>query len=144
MRPPASRATRSTRGRATTSLGGDGAPGGGDDLAIDVDFTPIRREKTLERLRIVNQAIVLYNGVYQTTDPLPARYAQAYTKLVQNSFLPDSDEYLVDAWGETFVADPAGPPLVKVRSISLSPQNAESGGSSGSGGKKKGKKSEDD
>jgi general secretion pathway protein G len=103
-----------------TSLGPDGARGGDDDLAIVVDFTAIRRAKTIERLRIVNQAVLLYNGQHQTSAPLPADYASALALLVLRGFLPEAGPYRADAWGVPLVADPEGKaPLVRVRSKSM-------------------------
>lgn len=102
------------------SLGPDGLAGGGDDIAIALDFTPMRRQKTLDQLRIIDQAVFLYNGQYQTIEPLPADYPAALARLVQRGFLPAVAPYAKDAWGAAFVADPEGKaPLVKVKSKSM-------------------------
>jgi prepilin-type N-terminal cleavage/methylation domain-containing protein len=104
------------------SDGEDAQPGSTDDLELDVDVTWIRRERTLDQLRILNQAILLYNGLYQTTDPLPANWALALNKLVLRGLLPTTSGYLTDAWGSTFVETPAGSaPVVRVTSPNVSP-----------------------
>lgn len=108
--------------------------GSADDLSLDVDVTWIRREKTLEQLRVLNQAVVLYNGQYQTSDPLPANWTMALGKLVARGFLPSSSGYQNDAWGSAFVEDPAGAqPVVRVISPNVSSAGAAGGGGSGSG-----------
>lgn len=100
-----------------TSAAEDAALGSADDLTLDVDVTWIRREKTLAQLRVLNQAIVLYNGQYQTTDPLPASWTLALDKLVFRGVLPSTSGYQTDAWGSAFVEDPAGSaPVVSVTS----------------------------
>jgi general secretion pathway protein G len=105
---------------AIASRGADGLRGGEDDLAIALDFTPIRRQKTLEQLRIIDQAVFLYNGRYQTAEPLPADYAAALARLVQRGFLPAAAPFARDAWGVAFTSDPEGrAPLVKVKSKSM-------------------------
>lgn len=103
-----------------TSAGDDGTFGDANDIAITIDFTPVRREKTLEKLATINQAITFYNAAYQTTSPLPANYSTALNRLVATRFLPDRASYLRDAWGSTFTADPPGvAPMVKARSVSI-------------------------
>jgi prepilin-type N-terminal cleavage/methylation domain-containing protein len=105
---------------AIHSLGADNAFDATVDLHIETDFTPVRREQTQENLRIINQAITLYNGQFQTTDPLPADYDRALKKLIDTGFLPDSQEFLYDGWGVAFAADPEGKaPLVRVKSLGL-------------------------
>lgn len=99
----------------------DAAFGSPDDLVLDVDVTWIRREKTLEQLRVINQAIVLYNGQYQTTDPLPANWTLALDKLVLRGALPSTNGLQSDAWGSAFVEAPAGSaPVVRVTSPNVS------------------------
>lgn len=113
-------------GLSITSLGEDGVAGGGNDIPLDVDFTPIRREETQDELRILNQAIVLYNGVYQATKPLSTTWKTALDQLVSKGFLPDSTDYLTDAWGDAYLPDPEGKsPLVKVQSKSLNASSSE-------------------
>jgi general secretion pathway protein G len=102
------------------SAGDDGTFDDADDIAITVDFTPVRREKTLRKLATINQAIALYNAAYQATSPLPADYATALDRLVITGCLPDSAGYVSDAWGAMFTADPPGvAPMVKARSVSI-------------------------
>lgn len=103
-----------------TSAGDDGTFGDANDIAITVDFTPIRREKTLSKLATINQAITLYNAAYQSTSPLPSNYSTALNRLVATGFLPNRAAYLKDAWNTNFTADPPGrAPMVKVRSSSI-------------------------
>lgn len=103
-----------------TSRAQDGELGTEDDLVLEVDFTPIRRERTLAELAILNQAIRLYNGAHQTTDPLPATWKNALAKIVAKGFLPSSTDYRTDAWGDAYVGKPAGAtPLVEIRSTHL-------------------------
>ncbi|MCC6406660.1 MAG: prepilin-type N-terminal cleavage/methylation domain-containing protein [Planctomycetes bacterium] len=104
----------------TASAGDDAVFGSDDDISIELNVTWIRREVTLERLKVINQAIVLYNGVYQITQPLSANYASIYSTLVTNGFLPASTDFQVDAWGDAFVPDPVGvTPVVRVGSSNL-------------------------
>ncbi|HVS19976.1 MAG TPA: prepilin-type N-terminal cleavage/methylation domain-containing protein, partial [Planctomycetota bacterium] len=70
-----------------TSAAEDADFGSADDLVLEIDVTWIRREKTLEQLRVLNQAIVLYNGQYQSSDPLPANWTLALNKLATRGFL---------------------------------------------------------
>jgi len=103
-----------------TSAAEDAVFGTSDDIQITVDFTPVQRDKTLASLLVINQAVVLYNGVYQKTKPLPAVWSQALALLVARGYLPSGTTYQKDAWGKDFTADPAGKaPLVKVRSVSI-------------------------
>ncbi len=120
-----------------TSKGEDGALGTRADLAIDLNVTPIRREQTLDRLEVINQAIQLYNGQYQTTAPLSTSYTALFNQLVTKGFLPNSSEYKEDAWGDAFTPVPAGvQPVVAVGSVNLSGE----GGAGGSGKARKPKK----
>ncbi len=100
------------------SAGEDAAVGTEDDLVVTLDVGPLRQEETEERLRIVNQAIALYNGAYGEAEPLPARWMGVHGRLVARGFLPDGDRYLVDGWGDAFVEDPpGGAPVVRVQSV---------------------------
>lgn len=103
-----------------TSDGEDRAQGGGDDLSLVVDATPVLRGRTSRRLSVVNTAIQQYNSVYLATAPLPADWSVAYSILVSRGFLPLGGPERDDAWGTLFVADPLGvAPLVRVRSTNL-------------------------
>jgi prepilin-type N-terminal cleavage/methylation domain-containing protein len=104
------------------SRGEDSVWNSGDDILIELDVTPIRRELTLERLRILNHAVALYNQLYQVTEPLPANYPVVYRALVSRGLLPQDDDFLYDGWGQTFVADPPGQaPVVRLTSRSFLP-----------------------
>ncbi len=116
-----------------TSMGQDGQLGTSADIAIDLDVTYIRREKTLERLVVINQAVVHYNAQYLSTDPLPPNWAAAFSKLVARGFLPSSQAYQLDAWGQSYVEDPvASSPVVRITSPSL--DGTASGSASGNTG----------
>ncbi len=103
---------------SSAALGG--VHGDANDLSCALDVTPIRREKTLEILGIVNGAITRYNAKWLGTDPLPASYSSLLSKLVFSGYLPATAPYGVDGWGDAFVADPAGlTPVVKVGSTNM-------------------------
>lgn len=110
----------------TITSGGEDLAIGGTDIDVQLDVTWIRREKTLEQLKLINQAITLYNGQFQTTSPLPARWTTALDMLVNRGFLPATSGFVKDAWGDEFVADPEGKsPLVRVVSESVNPTSTE-------------------
>lgn len=94
----------------------DGLPATADDLSIDVNVTFLRREKTLDQLRIINQAVSAYNATYAFTPPLPASYQGIRQRLATEGLLPSSG-YDVDAWGDAF--EPEATPVVKIRSVNL-------------------------
>lgn len=103
-----------------TSSGPDASFETNDDVKIQVDFTPIRREETTEELKAINQAIWLYNGLNGAEKPLSPTWKPALAMLVEAGFLPKSDAYDSDAWGNAYVGDPDGKsPLAKVTSISM-------------------------
>ena len=103
-----------------TSPGQGGSFGDGNDLAITVDVTPIRREMTLDTMKIVNQAIQLYNATWLASDPLPANYTTILTKLVSRGYLPSSAGFAVDGWGAPLVPAPLGlSPVVQISSANL-------------------------
>lgn len=102
------------------SNGKDGIAGNADDLALTVDATPLRREETLRRLAIVNQAILHYNAVHLVTNPLPPNWPTIHARLVSTGYLPPGAGLSVDGWGAPFVPNPAGSmPVVEVTSGSL-------------------------
>lgn len=113
------RFTRSGVELTITSYGADRASGGDDDLTLTVDATPILRERTLERMRVVNAAIVQYNSVNLATNPLPGNWSSAYSQLVSSGFLPIGGPERDDAWGAPFVGDPPVAPLSRVTSTNL-------------------------
>lgn len=103
-----------------TSAGDDATFGTSDDLAVVVDFTNVRREKTLEKLKTINQAITLYNATWQQSAPLNKNYSTALNQLVARGYLPDRATFLSDAWGRRFTGDPVNKaPMVKARSPSI-------------------------
>ncbi len=105
---------------AITSAGVSGAFDDGDDLSILVDVTPIRRQETLETLRIVNQAIQAYNSAWLSSDPLPATYPGALSKLVSKGYLPATTPFAEDGWGDALQPDPPSlTPVVRVRSSNV-------------------------
>lgn len=113
------RAVRTTQ-FTITSAGDDGTFGDTNDIAIVVDFTAVRREKTLEKLKTINQAITLYNATYQRTQPLPANFSTALDRLVLRGYLPDRNTFLRDAWGVQFTGDPPNrTPMVLAKSSSI-------------------------
>ncbi len=102
------------------SLGADASAGTSDDLTVVVDFTPVRRAKTLEELAILNQAITLYNATWLATAPLPLDWSSARALLVSHGYLPNDPAWDSVGWGVAYSADPAGvTPVVRVRSTSL-------------------------
>lgn len=118
------------------SRGPDGITGNADDVSLTVDFTPVKRELTLDRLRTINNAITLYNQAYGATSPLPANYTTILDRLVTNGYLPTRTGYSADAWGSAYVPDPTGAtPVVRVTSPNIGTTGSGSGssGSSGSG-----------
>ncbi len=127
-----------------TSSGADAALDTDDDVRLQVDFTPIRREETLEELETINRAVMLYNGVHGVDAPLSSAWKSALTKLVDSGFLPDFDAYAEDAWGNLYVGDPVGKsPLVRVASSSVAspdPKKEGLGAKATSGSKKSSKK----
>jgi len=115
------------------SMGEDARLGTNADITIDLDVTYIRREKTLSRLKVINQAVLQYNAQWMATDPLPANYAVAYSKLVSRGYLPNSTDYQVDGWGVAYVEKPAGStPVVEITSTSI--ESNPGGGGTGTGG----------
>jgi len=111
-----------------TSAGADAALDTADDVRIQVDFTPIRREQTLEELAAINRAVTLYNGLRGLDAPLPGSWKRALAKLVEARFLPDMDAYADDAWGNPYHGDPDGQfPLMRVASVSIASPDRKSG-----------------
>lgn len=126
----------------TITSGGEDLALGGEDIDVALDITWIRREKTLEQLKTINQAVTLYNGQYQTTSPLSGKWSTALDALVTKGFLPAATGYQNDAWGSEFVGDPAGKsPLVRVVSQTIEQGNTNS--SSKDSQKKVGKQDDD-
>lgn len=102
------------------SSGEDNLAGSSQDIAVSIDITPIRREETLVRLQIINQAIRSYNAVHFDTAPLATSWGTAFSQLVSSGYLPNSIDYQQDAWRDTFSADPPGQaPVVRAGSVNL-------------------------
>lgn len=102
------------------SAGPDGTFGNADDLLVRADATLVRRERTLATLKVLNQAVLNYNATYQATEPLPANWSQALSRLVLRGYLPSATGLENDAFGSPFVGVPAGvAPLVRVGSTNV-------------------------
>jgi general secretion pathway protein G len=102
------------------SNGKDGTAGNADDLSLTVDATPLRREETLRRMAIINQAILQYNAAFLVTTPLPANWTTIHARLVSTGYLPTGAGLDLDGWGAPFVPNPAGSmPVVQITSSSL-------------------------
>lgn len=103
-----------------TSAGPDAALDTPDDVRIQADFTPIRREETGLELEAIRRALASYNGLRGADRPLPGSWREALPRLVDAGLLPDHDTYLSDAWGNAYAAEPDGvAPLVRVVSTSV-------------------------
>ncbi|MBI5361977.1 MAG: prepilin-type N-terminal cleavage/methylation domain-containing protein [Planctomycetes bacterium] len=122
------------------SRGPDGITGNADDVSLLVDFTPVKRELTLDRLRTINNAITLYNQAYGATSPLSTSYTTLLDRLVTTAYLPTRTGYTADAWGSAFTPDPSGAtPVVRVTSPNIGTTGAGSGGAgAGAGGSNSG------
>ncbi len=100
------------------SRGADRVFGGGDDLAVTVDVTLVRRRLTEERAAVINAAVVAYNSYWLVTDamtgrpvPLANDWASARTRLIATGHLSNAAEYATDGWGSAFVRlGTLGPP----------------------------------
>jgi hypothetical protein len=104
-----------------TSPGADGRVGELDDWSVTVDVTSLRRERTLERLAILNDAIRSYNRAYLGSDDLSPPFPGVLSRLVARGYLPSAEPFRTDGWGDDFECDPpAGVPVVRVRSHRLS------------------------
>lgn len=102
------------------SAGADATPGTADDIAVVVDFNPVRRELTLHELATINQAITSYNAAFGLTAPLSTNWSTARSSLVSAGLLPNDLGYAADAWGDTYVVDPpSATPVVRVRSSNV-------------------------
>jgi len=102
------------------SAGPDAVFGNGDDLLVSADAALVWRERTLLTLKVLNQAVLNYNAAFQATDPLPANWSQALSRLVLRGYLPSTSGFENDAFGSPFVGVPAGfAPLVQVGSTNV-------------------------
>lgn len=101
------------------SAGDDASSGTADDLVIQANVTPVRRERTLSELKILNQSIAHYNSLYQLSAPLSATWATAFNSLVAQGLLPNDSDYLTDGWGQPYQSAGGAGPLVELVSASL-------------------------
>ncbi len=86
------------------------------ELEVVLDVTPIRRARTLETLRILNAALERYHAEHPS-QPLPADPAAILARLVSADYLPASEPWSRDGWGEPFVCDPPkATPVVRLTS----------------------------
>lgn len=92
-----------------------------DDIAVEVDVTPIRRQVTLNELAILNAAVQAYNRLNLEIDPLQPSWTLILQKLRTQGFLPAGDTTLEnDGWGSPYTPDPPGQaPVVRVGSTNL-------------------------
>lgn len=103
-----------------SSAGLGGTHGDANDISVSLDVTPIRREKTLRQVNLINSLIVKYNEVYIDSDPLPAVYSDLLQKLVDRDYLPATTGFETDGWGDAFTPDPAMlTPVVRITSTNL-------------------------
>jgi len=101
-----------------TSLGPNGATGGGDDIVQLVDVTPVRRTQTMNELHTINLAIQAYNSTHLPATPLPGNYPALLSALVTGGYLPGgTSTWDTDGWGAAYAPDPpGGSPVVAVAS----------------------------
>lgn len=103
-----------------TSSAGDAAAGTADDIDVTLDVTGVRRQVSQDRLAVINVAINRYNADWGSSEPLPADWNLAFSRLVARGYLPNTNVYQLDGWGDTFTADPAGVlPVVRATSANL-------------------------
>ncbi len=89
---------------AFVSRGAD-ASAADDDLAVVVDFTPLRRERTLGSLAEIHDAIRRWSELHPGA-LLPLDWPAARAELVDSGCLDARGATLRDAWGRAFVVDP--------------------------------------
>ena len=107
-----------------TSAGSDGTFATATDIELIIDVTSIRRAITKERVNRLQIAINQYNAYYLTADPLttqplPANFAQIFTKLIAAGLVPTGSDLATDAWGDAFIPNPAISPVLAVTSSNL-------------------------
>lgn len=100
---------------------GSGSDGGasalevsGDDLAVVIDVTPIRRRQTLAELSLLDAAVAAYNSGHLPDDPLPTKFGALLEVLSDGGYLPsDTSSWQTDGWGDAYLAKPVGssPPM---------------------------------
>lgn len=102
------------------SAGPDASAETADDVRVQVDLTPIRRERTRDELESIRQAIALYVGLHGSEAALPATWTTASKTLADAGFLGDAEVYANDGWGNPYVGDSEGrAPITRVISTSL-------------------------
>lgn len=120
------------------SGGPDRTVGTPDDIVFEVDATPMRRERTLDQLAVLNQAVSVYNATHLPDDPLPTTWPLLLEALVDSGALPTTAGYTVDAWGDAFRPDPPGrSPVVKVGSVHIGLSSAAAEKDTGTGKNKR-------
>lgn len=111
------------------SAGANGVMGDEDDLVLNVDVRPLLREITLERLEVINTAVLAYNSQYQASAPLTGDIDQVVSILVQQGFLPGGQEWTEDAFGDPLQVN--GNPVTSVFSPNV--LNGSQPGGTGTG-----------
>lgn len=89
---------------ALVSRGPDGLASE-DDLAVEVDFTPARRERTLAAQEEIEAAIERF-AARHPGERLPLLWSQARTRLISEGCLDPRLPTERDGWGRPFAADP--------------------------------------
>jgi type II secretory pathway pseudopilin PulG len=97
---------RDPRGDRCTlrSLGLDGVASE-DDLVLGVDFTPLRRERTLRELDEANRALAGWRAAH-AGEVLERDWRRALERLVADGYLPRGGEHESDGWDRPYVVDP--------------------------------------
>ena len=102
------------------SAGSDARFGDAGDVTVLLHADRIRAQITLERLRRLNEGIVIYNAAFQFTEPLVPDCETLVRQLADKGLVGKGEDLTRDAWGLPFVADPAGlAPVVRMRSVRL-------------------------
>lgn len=100
------------------SAGSDARFGDGGDVTVLLHADRIRLQITLDRLRRLNQAIVIHNAAFQFTEPLLPDCEKLVGQLADKGLIGADEDLTHDAWGCAFVPDPAGlPPVVRMRCV---------------------------
>ncbi|MBK7876510.1 MAG: prepilin-type N-terminal cleavage/methylation domain-containing protein [Planctomycetes bacterium] len=87
------------------SPGADGVAND-DDLAVAVDTTPVRRERTLRALDLANDALARWRGAH-LGEALDRDWPRARARLVLDGYLSPGSDTVRDAWGQEFAPESA-------------------------------------